>query len=285
MKYFSYHTHSLFCDGNAGVQAMCESAIEQGLNGLGFASHAPLMLDTSYAMKLEDLQAYVEELEKCRHLFQNRLKVYRALEADYITNDLSIPFDIWRKLGQLDYIIGSVHLVSNPDKPGKLWFLDGPSSNYDKGIAECFDGNARWAVERYYAQIREMVQTQEPDVIAHVDKVVMNNKKGYFAEMDTWYQNALEETLQVIAASSAIVEINTRGIYRGKYNSWFPNKQVIRRCVELGIALTVSVDAHSTNELRAGFKEAVLYLQEAGSEVISVFEQDGWKQIPIIDVL
>lgn len=285
MKYFSYHTHSSFCDGKASVDEVCNSAVEQGLSAVGFSSHAPVMFDTAWAMRFQDLQNYVDEVDRCKELYKGKVDVYRALEADFIGDGKSIPFDEFRKLGQLDYIIGSVHLVSNPAIDGKLWFLDGPSENYDKGIDECFGGDARKAVEQYYAQMREMVLTQTPDVIAHMDKVVMNNKKGYFSESDAWYQEALEETLQVIAGTSVIVELNTRGIYRGKYHTWFPNGEVVRRCVELNIPLTISVDAHHPSELRSGFEAALTGLLDAGCQAISVFELGEWKQIPINDVI
>ncbi|MBS2212383.1 histidinol-phosphatase [Carboxylicivirga mesophila] len=285
MKYFSYHTHSSFCDGKASVEEVCISAIKQGLSSIGFSSHAPVMFETAWAMRFEDLSAYVEEVERCKIKYKDQIKIYRSLEADYIGEGKSIPFHEWRKLGQLDYLIGSVHLVTNPAKRNGLWFLDGPSTNYDKGIKQCFDGDARRAVEQYYAQIREMVQVQKPDVIAHMDKVVMNNKKDYFSESNTWYKDAMEETLQVIAASSVIVEVNTRGIYRGKYHTWFPNENVIQRCVELDIPLTVSVDAHHPSELCSGFQEAATGLKASGCKYLSVYEDEVWKQIPISDVI
>lgn len=285
MKSFCFHTHSTFCDGKASVEDVCKSAIRNDLSAVGFSSHAPVPISTSWAMPFSELDAYITEIERCKDVFKGQLEVYRALEADFIGDGKSIPFAELRKLGQLDYIIGSVHLVQNPEQKGCLWFLDGPAENYENGIAECFGGNAQMAVEQYYAQIQEMVLTQQPDVIAHMDKVVMNNKKGFFSEADAWYQEALEKTLQVIAACNTIVEVNTRGIYRGKYATWFPNAQVIRRCVELDIPLTVSVDAHHPDELKCGFDDALQAVKEAGGRMISVFEKDQWKQIDINDVI
>ncbi len=285
MKSFCFHTHSSFCDGKASVEEVCLSAIKQGLGAIGFSSHAPVPFETQWAMEFHDLNNYADEVERCKELFKGQLAVYRSLEADFIGEGKSLPFGELRKLARLDYIIGSVHLVSNPEKSNKLWFLDGPSENYDKGIADCFDGDVRCAVERYYAQMREMVQAQQPEVIAHMDKVVMNNKKGYFSESETWYQEAVDRTLQVIASAGTIVEVNTRGIYRGKYATWFPNINIIRRCVELGIPLTVSVDAHHPDELTSGFDDALEAIKSAGCQTLSVFEGAAWKQIAINDVI
>lgn len=285
MQYFSFHTHSDFCDGKAGIDQVCQSAIEQNLKAVGFSSHAPVAFETAWAMHFHNLESYVGEIDKCKEKYKGQLAVYRSLETDFISHEHSIPFDTYRKLGQLDYIIGSVHLVHNPEEKSKLWFLDGPVENYERGLNECFKGDIRKAVKQYYRQIQEMVLTQKPDVIAHMDKVVMNNKGRFFTESESWYQEVLEETLQVIAKAGVIIEVNTRGIYRRKYHTWFPNEQVVRRCVELDIPLTVSVDAHHPDELTAGFEEAVSMLKNAGCEAVSYFEGNQWKQIPIGDVL
>ncbi|TRX70324.1 histidinol-phosphatase [Carboxylicivirga sp. M1479] len=285
MQYFSFHTHSDFCDGKASVEEVCEKAIELGLGAVGFSSHAPVAFETTWAMNFHKMDSYVKEVERCRLKYKDQLEVYRSLETDFIAPGKSIPFDEYRALGQLDYIIGSVHLVANPQSQQGLWFLDGPVENYEKGLNTCFNGDAVAAVQQYYSQIQEMVRTQKPDVIAHMDKVVMNNKNRFFTEEDAWYQDVVEETLQVIAKSESIVEINTRGIYRGKYHTWFPNERIIKRCVDLNIPLTVSVDAHHPDELIAGFEEAVLALQKMGCRYLSVFTELGWEQKGISAVL
>nr|WP_321452215.1 PHP domain-containing protein [uncultured Carboxylicivirga sp.] len=185
----------------------------------------------------------------------------------------------------MDYIIGSVHLVMNPEIPDELWFLDGPPENYEKGINNCFDGDAQKAVTQYYHQIQEMVVTQKPDVIAHMDKVIMNNKGRFFNEEDEWYQELVTETLQVISESETIIEVNTRGIYRGKYHTFFPNEKIIERCVMLGIPLTISVDAHHPDELKSEFDHALNVIKQAGAKTVSYFNQGQWEQLPIISVV
>lgn len=285
MQYFSYHTHSSFCDGKNDIEEVCKRAVEQGLTAVGFSSHAPVPFKTAWAMPFERLSDYIIEVERCRKRFEGRLNVYLALEADFIAYDKSVPFTTWRRLVKPDYIIGSVHLVNNPQKEDAIWFLDGPEADYEKRVGTCFDGDIRAGVRQYYKQLQEMIVTQKPDVVAHMDKVVMNNKGRFFSESDDWYREIMEETLNFIAKEKTIVEVNTRGIYRGKYHTWFPNADVIKRCVELEIPLTVSVDAHRADELKCGFDDAVRGLNAAGCKQISVFEAGCWKQKPIDDVM
>ncbi len=285
MKYFSFHTHSHFCDGKAHMEDVCKKAAEEGLSALGFSSHAPVPFSTTWAMKFEDALEYRKTIDRFRQKYKDQLEIYAALEADYIPLGNSINYETWRQMLHLDYIIGSVHLVLNPDMPDELWFLDGPSENYEKGIIDCFEGDVKKAVAHYYHQIQEMVQTQKPDVIAHMDKVIMNNKGRFFSEEDVWYQNLVEETLQIIANTNTIIEVNTRGIYRGKYHTLFPNEKIIKRCVELGILLTVSVDAHHPDELKNEFDYAVEVIKQAGGKFIAYFNKGKWEQLPINSVV
>jgi histidinol-phosphatase (PHP family) len=231
------------------------------------------------------LEEYVNTTKRCKSKYEGQLEIYRSLEADFIAHNRSIPFDVWRQLCQLDYIIGSVHLVANPERNNAIWFLDGPVENYEIGLNNCFDGDIKQGVTQYYKQMQEMVSSQKPDLIAHMDKVVMNSKGRFFSESDNWYQDILEETLQVIAKAGTIIEVNTRGIYRGKYSAFFPNKQVIKRCIELNIPLTVSVDAHHPDELTSEFENALKAIQNAGGNMVSVFTKIGWKQKAIDAVI
>ncbi|MCU4165162.1 histidinol-phosphatase [Carboxylicivirga caseinilyticus] len=284
MKYFSFHTHSHYCDGKVPMSEVCEEAAKIGLAAIGFSSHAPVPFETSWALKFEDGLKYRNEITKLKLEYADRMEIYAALEADYIPLNKSLSFDTWRKMLDLDYIIGSVHLVFNPEVPNELWFLDGPAENYEKGVIECFGGDIRKAVTQYYNQLKEMVITQKPDVIAHMDKVVMNNKNRFFTEEDDWYQKLVEETLLEIAKQGTIVEVNTRGIYRGKYHTFFPNERIIKRCIELKIPLTVSVDAHHSDELKSEFDNAVETIKKCGGTSVSFFNKGYWEQLPIGDV-
>ena len=38
----NYHSHSLYCDGRAGMEDFVRFAISEGFTSYGFSSHAPL---------------------------------------------------------------------------------------------------------------------------------------------------------------------------------------------------------------------------------------------------
>ncbi|WP_372752465.1 histidinol-phosphatase [Labilibaculum sp.] len=274
MNYFSYHTHSTFCDGKNSPEEMVVRAIELGLTAIGFSSHAPLPVKQSWSMPSEKLTNYVAEIKGLRKKFKAEIQIYLSLEIDYIPG-LTNSFSEFTKVADLDYTIGSVHLVK-ADSDTEFWFLDGPDTNYIHGIEVLFDGDAKKAVTAYYEQLIEMVETQKPDVIAHADKVKMNSKGRFFSEKETWYLELVDRTIRAIKQNGSIVEINSRGIYKKKSTSFFPDHYFLEECQKNSIPVTISSDAHHVDELVAGFDLAEKRLKEFGFQSIRLFEEGHW---------
>ena len=44
----NYHSHSLYCDGRAGMGDFVRFAISRGFTSYGFSSHAPLPFPTAW---------------------------------------------------------------------------------------------------------------------------------------------------------------------------------------------------------------------------------------------
>nr|WP_321452216.1 PHP domain-containing protein [uncultured Carboxylicivirga sp.] len=84
MKYFSFHTHSHFCDGKAPMKDVCKRAVAEGLSAIGFSSHAPVPFSSTWAMKFEDALEYRKAIDQFKYEYKNQLNIYAALEADYI---------------------------------------------------------------------------------------------------------------------------------------------------------------------------------------------------------
>lgn len=121
-----------------------------------------------------------------------------------------------------------------------------------------------------------MITTQNPDIIGHIDKVKMNNKGRYFSETEPWYIRLLEETLEVVAQSNSIVEVNTRGLYKKKSPSLFPDDYFLKRCCELNIPLTISSDAHHPDELLLNFHTAQQRIKQLGGNSLFKLEKGKW---------
>ncbi|MCT4604398.1 MAG: histidinol-phosphatase [Marinifilum sp.] len=276
MAYFSYHTHSSFCDGKENPESYIQEGIKKGMKAIGFSSHAPLNSDIAWAMKASDVDAYVTEINRLKRQYKDEIEVYLSMEIDYIPG-VTKSFSQWKKSADLDYTIGSVHLVKSGGH-SDFWFLDGPDTNYSEGLETLFQGDIRKAVSAYYNQIIEMIKTQKPDVIGHIDKVKMNNKSQYFSEKEDWYIDLLNKSLDAVAESGTVVEVNTRGVYKKKSEKLFPDDYFLKECCNKKIPIMISSDAHHPNELLNCFDDTIKYLKQIGFEQVTVFHKGVWKK-------
>lgn len=279
MKY-NYHTHSNFCDGTAPLKAYVEEAVKQHFDVLGFSGHAPLPFESGFAMSQSALTEYTDKVHTLGEENKDFLQVYLSLELDYIPG-ISYPFEEVRKACGLDYTIGSVHLVGSADTHG-LWFIDGPQQAvYDEGLKQLFNNDIKKAVTAYYRQVQEMLVSQQPDIVGHFDKIKMHNQGRYFSEEASWYIALVEETLEIIAKHNIIVEVNTRGLYKKRSNSLFPDGWILKRMHQQGIGVMVNSDAHHPSELSLGYKQGQEALMQAGYKEYTIYSRGNWIEVSI----
>ena len=279
MNYFSYHTHTQYCDGKSTAEELVVRAIELGLTAIGFSSHAPLPKKEAWSMSLDRLEDYIAEVQGLKQKYKSQIQVYVSLEIDYIPG-VTRSFDEFNSESNLDYTIGSVHLVKAKSE-SEFWLFAGSDTNYIHGIEVLFDGDVKKAVTAYYHQIIEMIESQKPDVVGHVDKVKINNKGRFFSEDDKWYVALLDKTIEVIKNSGTIVEVNTRGFYKKKSDSFFPDVYFLKECKKKAIPVTISSDAHHVDELVLGFDSVCKLLKTIGFESVCVFADGGWHDQPL----
>ena len=272
------HTHNIFCDGMQDINTFVKNAINQGVTQLGISSHAPIKIQNKWSMVFNQLDNYVLEIEKLKEKYADQIDVFTALEIDYIP-DLSYSFDFFREKMSLDFTIGSIHLVLHPKKK-ELWFIDGDKMKCVASLMQIFDGDVKLAIQSFYAQTREMIATQKPDIIGHLDKVIMNTYH-LFDINAAWYQEEVRKTLNVIKSNNTIVEINTRGIYKGKWNDSFPSFQILQQCYDLNVPITISSDAHHSDELLLEYELIRTKLKTIGFKYIQGRTQNKWGNFPI----
>jgi histidinol-phosphatase (PHP family) len=310
---FNLHTHTSFSDGSDDPEKYIEEAVRQGFHTLGFSDHSPVPFVNSFAIRPERVQGYAERIRTLSATLPNLLpsrgeedashfslsplegrgpgkgaaegrglggRILLGLEADYIPG-ITTPFSTWRQDLLLDYIIGSVHLVRNGSRDD-LWFIDGPKiETYDRGLREVFGGDIRAGVTAYYRQVCGMIQSQKPDIIGHLDKIRMYNRNRYFREDENWYADLIDETLQLIKESGAVMEVNTRGVYKKRSDTLFPGPEILKKACRMGIPVTLCSDAHKPHELSLFFAEAKIILKDSGYNGQMLLNAGTWMEVPL----
>jgi histidinol-phosphatase (PHP family) len=276
---FNLHTHTNFSDGSSDPEDYIKEAINQGFNTLGFSDHSPVPFTNNFAIPEAELEAYVNTIIGLRERYSSPV-VLLALEIDYIPG-ITQPADHYRRNYSFDYFIGSVHLVKNEDSE-KLWFIDGPDiSVYENGLKEIFSGDARKAVTAYYRQVQDMIVTQRPDIIGHLDKIKMYNRNRFFSEEESWYVKLVEETIDLVSTAGSVIEVNTRGIYKNRSDTLFPGPEILRKIRLRNIPVAITSDAHKPHELSLGFEETRKVLTALGFESTWLKTVAGWKEVPL----
>ena len=287
MQNFNLHTHSVYSDGKSQPREIVEEAIRQSLTTLGFSEHSPLPFDNTFSVKSADMPSYVAEIAQLKAEFKDKIDIYCGLEADYITG-VSEPFAVTKEKYHLEYLIGGVHLVvdkvpelvEGPALSDQIWFIDGPKWEiYDEGLQRFFDGDICRAVRRFYEQTNEMIEREPFDIIAHFDKIKMHNRDRYFHEDEHWYRKLALETLDLIREKGLVMEINTRGIYKKRYNGFYPSPWLMEEACNMHIPAIISADAHHFSEITLEFAAAEEALKKAGYRSVVSFKDGHWVEV------
>ena len=270
----NFHMHSHYCDGKGALQEYVAAAQAQGMPSLGFSSHAPVPFECVWCMKSTRLEDYIREVESLQRTTTG-IELYKGLEVDFIPGVIS-PRDF---APRLDYTIGSIHFIDYfPD--GRPWEIDGLHTLFLEGLDKIFNGDIRAVIKRYYELTRHMVQASLPDVVGHLDKIkIQNVDNKFYADDEPWYVDEIDQTLDVIANSRSIVEVNTRGLYQKKTTTPYPSPWILERLHARRIPITLSSDAHHPSDIINRFDETASLLLDVGFTHLYVLLQGKWQPV------
>jgi histidinol-phosphatase (PHP family) len=254
--------------------------LKQNVAILGFSSHNPLPFSVDWVVKKEKFTEYCKTVRELAKKYEDKIRILLGLEMDFLSN-LNSFYREGIDLSLLDYIIGSIHFVNFfDDKKG--WAIDESQEDFEIGLEKIYNGNARKVVEDYYRLIRNMLKIENPDIVAHLDLIKMNNKEEkYFSEKENCYRQEVMDTLKAVAKSSSILEVNTGGIARGKIDSLYPSTWILEEAYQMRIPITLSSDAHKPEQITAKFKEAAVLLNSIGYKEIYILHKKTWAPHPI----
>ena len=112
LQFYNYHTHTKYCDGSDEPENYVLEAIRQNMGALGFSGHSPVPFENTWSTKQEKLDEYFSIIDNLKNKYSTKLTIFKALEIDYIPG-ITKDFNSLRQSYNLDYTIGSVHLVSD----------------------------------------------------------------------------------------------------------------------------------------------------------------------------
>ena len=276
----NHHAHSNFSDGKGEVTEFVKQAIRKNMSVHGFSDHAPISIPEISAMDVRSLHNYTSVTDQLRQDYADKIQIYRGLEVDFIPGIIDVSSDYILSCN-LDYTIGAVHYVEAYPN-GIPWTFESTRERFDHGIQVIFGGDVQKAISRYYDLIRQMVREKPPHVVAHLDRIKKHNTENrYFSETDVWYRQKVYQTLVDIAKAGCILEVNTKGYYRGEVMETYPSRWILEKAWQLRIPVHLASDAHYPEDILGGFEFASQMLRQIGYKSTRILLDGQWQESPL----
>lgn len=250
---FDLHTHHFRCghaDGN--IREYIEAGIAAGLSVIGISDHTPYFGNPEehpfphIAMAKKEFGNYVEEVLRLKHEYEGKIDVLLGIESDYFPEHAEAYHQVLEQY-PFDYIIGSVHSVNEV-------------SIFNKNRWKRLDKQEKINTKKaYYALIQESARSGMFQILGHIDAM----KGNYPAFSDISADEAIDETLQVIAEHQIAIEINTSGKTKLS-GGWYPSDAILKRALHFGVDVTFGSDAHTPLRVADEWDDVAKRLKEIG---------------------
>jgi histidinol-phosphatase (PHP family) len=242
-------------------------ATERGIAELGCSEHVyrfAQALDVWQhplwrASARDDLDAYVEFL-------RTRTDLRVGIEADFVPGRED-RMQTLLEARDWDYVVGSVHFLRDEA-------VDHP--DFDIWRTRSHRPEEVW--NRYFDTLGAAAASGLFDVLAHPDLVKMWGRERPRPEGDLrrFYDRAME----AIAESGIAVEVSTAGL-RKPVGELYPDRAFLEMVLDAGNPIALSSDAHTPDQLGAGYEQALELLDELGVRELCVFDRRARRLEPI----
>lgn len=191
---------------------------------------------TDHVLEVEggaDLDAYVEALLDAQ---RQGLPLLVGLEVDHLPGTTEAMANVLADY-PFDVLLGSVHWLDD-------WLFDA----YGNPVfaQEWIDRDTDDVFSRYVDAVLELARSGLVDVLAHLDVIKV---AGHIASRLSEHESRLVEGL---AATNMAIEFSSAGL-RKPAEATYPSLPLLDRIIAAGLALTTASDAHTVDQIGAGF--------------------------------
>ena len=232
------------------ILTYCEVAKSRGIRQMGITEHDRYLEEI-------DLAAFQEAREKSQDV-----ELRLGIEIDFVPgqeermdhDSTALPYD---------YVIGSVHRVDGEeiDNPGHMEIYD------EWGIYDLY--------EAYYKNVREAALSGRFEVLGHADLIKIF---GHFPDRDI--AAMLEETVDVVAESGIVVDVNAAGL-RKPVGEIYPSRQLLEMFHRRGVPIILSSDAHAPDQVALGYDKSLKLVQDVGYREVVTFKDRERGALPL----
>jgi histidinol-phosphatase (PHP family) len=259
-----YHLHTLFCNHAVGsMEQYIQSAVDSGIEEICFLDHLTVREnEKGLSMTPAEIPYYFQAVQVLKQRYRRSIRIKTGLEIDF-NPDYSSLFEEIIGTFSFDVIASSLHFPDDMDivSHGSAW-------RHGKE-----DTDSVYAL--YFEAFQKMLDYSYFDMVCHMDLV-----KKFGRKPSRSFGGVLNEILHKIKNKNIVVEVNTSG-YNHPAEEIYPAPDILNKCNELGIGITLGSDAHHPADVGRHFERALPVILSAGYSQLSVFTRRERSEIAI----
>ena len=264
------HTHSTFDDGQNTLEEMARAAMSAGLTSIGFSVHTPMPFPSCWTIDAAHMPEYIAKVQQVQHALRGQIDVYCGAEWDLYSPIAPTGFD---------YVIGSIHHRSIGSE---VPCVDNSVEETKYILRRGFGGDADAMAEAYFRQYEALARVKEVDIVGHFDLLTKFDEQWTFFDPDSpRFRAAATDAMDLLIAAGKIFEINTGAISRGYRTTPYPSETLLRELFARGAKVTISADAHRTQDVAFGFAQAEALARRCGYREAWQFSKTGFVAVPL----
>ena len=260
-----YHVHSRISpDAGCSMAEMAEAAIRAGMNELCFTDHVePVAWNGRDPIEFYDWDALSQEFQEAQDAAGDRIRLRLGIELGEAVLDLPRTAALLAGAPELDFIIGSTHILSERFSNVDMYFF------HPKDEEEALLG-----IADYLKLVKRTAEWGQFNVLGHLTLPLryLNENQGFHLSFDG-FEAEVEDLLRTLIRSGCGIELNTN---RG--HTPLPDKKWLQMYRDLGgEIITLGTDAHTPEFVGCAVQARQQLLRQCGFTKFCTFE----KQQPI----
>jgi histidinol-phosphatase (PHP family) len=247
----------------ANVERYRAVASERGIAELGVSEHVYRFAQALEVWRHPFWETYAhDDLDGYCAFVREQTDLRLGIEADFVAGAEDRMANLL-EARDFDYVVGSVH------------FIRGGAVDMDDYSVWGSGQSAEQIWLCYFQTIGEAAGSGLFDVVAHPD-LVKYWQRTPEGDLRRYYEPAVER----IAESGIAVELSTAGL-RKPAGEMYPARAFLAMCVDAGVPVALSSDAHRPEDVGADYGRALETLDELGVRELCVFDRRVRRLEPI----
>ena len=255
-----YHTHCAWSmDARVPMAQMALAAADRGFDEICFTDHVEPFESGSWEHNVYDFAALDREYEEARAAVGDRILIRRGVELGEAPRDFQWCEEALRQLGELDFVIGSIHQLSEKFGCQDLLY----ASTADPELS-------KRQIRDYLEVVLKQAHWGNFCVQGHLTLPLryINERRGGHMTFDG-FEAEVEEIYRTLIANGCGIEVNTN---RGK--DPLPDEKWLRLYRECGgEIITLGSDAHRAEHVGCCIRERQELLRECGFRAFCTFRE------------